>query len=397
MSHPEALVVGAGPAGSLAALVLARAGVRVRLIDRDRFPRHKLCGDTLNPGALSILDSLDAAARGERRALGAAVRSASRSIRGMTVTGPGQSSVTAEYPDGLRGVSIARRDLDLLLLQAAVDAGAAFDDGVIARAPIVDEGRVTGVRVAGRGGDGVLPAAVVIAADGRASRLASAAGLSAFARHPRRWAFGAYFCDVRDVAADLGEMHIRPDLYMGIAPLAGDAVNVCVVRSLSSGQANPNPRQVIADAVAGDSGLRDRFRAARQVSPLVTLGPLAVQARASGMPGLLLAGDAAGFVDPMTGDGLRFALRGGVLAAHAALEELSSGRSASRSLQAARVREFGGKWRINRALRLLSGSPRAVAGAAWLAKRWPAPVQVLIGVAGDVGIARRQFSGPVLP
>ena len=54
----DVLVVGAGPAGSIAALVLARAGVRVRIADRARFPRDKLCGDTLNPGTLSILDRL---------------------------------------------------------------------------------------------------------------------------------------------------------------------------------------------------------------------------------------------------------------------------------------------------------------------------------------------------
>ena len=77
------------------------------------------------------------------------------------------------------------------------------------------------------------------------------------------------------------------------------------------------------------------------------------------MPGLLLAGDAAGFVDPMTGDGLRFALRGGELAAHAALDELASGRPAFARLAALRRREFSTKWRINRALRVMVGSPRA--------------------------------------
>ena len=63
---------------------------------------------------------------------------------------------------------------------------------------------------------------------------------------------------------------------------------------------------------------------------MTVLGPLAVNARAAGCPGLLLAGDAAGFVDPMTGDGLRFALRGGELAAQAALDELASGQPAYR-------------------------------------------------------------------
>ncbi|HEY6214618.1 MAG TPA: FAD-dependent monooxygenase, partial [Vicinamibacterales bacterium] len=58
----DVLVVGAGPAGSMAALVLARAGVRVRIVDRARFPRDKLCGDTVNPGTLARLEALDLAA-----------------------------------------------------------------------------------------------------------------------------------------------------------------------------------------------------------------------------------------------------------------------------------------------------------------------------------------------
>jgi flavin-dependent dehydrogenase len=116
----------------------------------------------------------------------------------------------------------------------------------------------------------------------------------------------------------------------------------------------------------------------------MVLGPLSVDARAAGCPGLLLAGDAAGFVDPMTGDGMRFALRGAVLAAEAAMRELSSGSPAFGDLAAARTRAFAGKWRVNRALRALVGSPRALTLAALVAQRWSAPVEYLIGVAGDV-------------
>jgi flavin-dependent dehydrogenase len=119
------------------------------------------------------------------------------------------------------------------------------------------------------------------------------------------------------------------------------------------------------------------------------LGPLAVNARAAGCPGLLLAGDAAGFVDPMTGDGLRFALRGGELAAHAALEELASGRPAYASLETRRQREFSTKWRFNRALRSMVGSPGAVGLASLVSNWWSGPVEYLIQLAGDVALARR--------
>ena len=79
------------------------------------------------------------------------------------------------------------------------------------------------------------------------------------------------------------------------------------------------------------------------------------------MPGLLLAGDAAGFIDPMTGDGLRFALRGAELAAIETLQALEhGGAEAHIRLLAARRREFAGKWRFNRALRALVGSPRSL-------------------------------------
>jgi flavin-dependent dehydrogenase len=91
----------------------------------------------------------------------------------------------------------------------------------------------------------------------------------------------------------------------------------------------------------------------------------------------------------MTGDGLRFAIRGGQLAAEAALGELDSGLPAFENLGSWRSREFSGKWRINRALRALVGSRRALSCAALATRAWQAPVEHLVGVAGDVGIARR--------
>jgi flavin-dependent dehydrogenase len=414
VTDPDALVVGAGPAGSIAALVLARAGLRVHLVDRARFPRPKLCGDTLNPGSLAILDSLHSGLRApvsggaepgssarrpqtevrspelERGSLANLVRERALPITGMMVTGPNGACVTADYPGALRGAAITRASFDLLLIEAAVEAGVHFDHGLSVRAPIVaaDGTRIEGAHAASPRAGHALRARIVIAADGRASRLASALKLSAFAAKPRRWAFGAYFTDVAGMSAR-GEMHVRPDGYIGMAPLPDRLTNVCVVRELShhDHSAAIDQRRVIADAVRADAILRDRFAQSRQVSDVTVLGPLAVQSSASGCAGLLLAGDAAGFVDPMTGDGLRFALRGGVLAAEAALCELASGAPAFRALHARRVREFSRKWQINRALRALVGSPRGVQMAALIASHWGAPVRYLVGVAGDVALA----------
>src|SRR5204863_399673 len=112
--------------------------------------------------------------------------------------------------------------------------------------------------------------------------------------------------DVEGVSSH-GEMHVRPDGYIGIAPLPGDVVNVCVVRELKNAfrAQRVNADTVVHLAVRGDALLAPRFVRARQVSEVTALGPLAVDCKAVGYPGLLLAGDAAGFIDPMTGDGRR--------------------------------------------------------------------------------------------
>lgn len=381
----DVLIVGAGPSGAVAATVLARAGARVCLVDRARFPRPKLCGDTLNPGALAVL---------RRLGMAAAIDAAALPLDGMRVTGD-DVVVEARYPDGLQGASLPREQMDHALAREAVAAGVEFREGVTARAPVLRDSR-SGRQVAGvtcTSGDGRSDewlAPVTIAADGRRSTLAFALGLARHPRTPRRWAIGTCASGVHGLST-FGEMHIRAGHYIGIAPLPGGLANVCVVRPAAGGDAAlQRPQQVLADALASEPMLRERVADARFLSPPIVLGPLAVDPVGDAVvpEGLLLAGDAAGFIDPMTGDGLRFAVRGGELAALSALRALEHGwTGVHASLDAARRREFQGKWRFNRILRGLVGSTAGVRGATLGGRVAPALVRALIRHASDCHLA----------
>jgi flavin-dependent dehydrogenase len=383
----DVLIVGAGPAGAVAGAILARAGARVCIVDRATFPRDKLCGDTVNPGTLARLRSLDLASGIDERSL---------RVDGMQVTGERGATVEGRYPDGLSGRALTRRDLDWLLLQQAMAAGCQFEASVAVRRAIVDGQRqapvVSGAVVGAGRHESLMRARVTIAADGRHSTIAFGLGLARHPPRPRRWAIGAYFEYFLPGAVGrltLGEMHVRRGHYIGVAPVPGGLTNVCLVKPSFAGDTTlGDPASALTRALAGDALLRDRAAGARLAGAPVVLGPLAVDVRDAAIDGLLLAGDAAGFIDPMTGDGLRFATCGGELAATAALRALARGWSGVHaSLTAERRRAFAAKWRFNRVLRALVASPRALDAAALGARVAPAVLRGVIARAGDCSAA----------
>jgi flavin-dependent dehydrogenase len=294
------------------------------------------------------------------------------------------------YGDGIVGRSILRRDLDAWLLDQAVRAGARVECGLVARRLLTSDMRgesiVRGLVITARGQPDKsyrIPAIMTIAADGSRSALGRAARLTAHPARPRRWAFGVYATGVSDVT-DVGEMHIRSGFYVGIAPISDDLVNICLVTERRTG--GRTPLELIRHALDADPDLRARVRNAQFVTGVKVLGPLAVQARAAGMAGLLLAGDAAGFIDPMTGDGLHLAMGGGVLAAREALRAGETGdvRSAAVRLDEARRREFGAKLRFNLGLRKVVASPMAIEIGRLGAAVAPGLIRRIVRRAGDV-------------
>jgi flavin-dependent dehydrogenase len=379
----DVIVAGGGPAGALAALLLARAGARVRLFDRARFPRPKLCGDTLNPGALAVL---------ARHVALAPLLARSHGIHGMRLSGPDGVTVSGRYPDGIEGRAVTRDVLDAWLLGEAGRAGVQVEDGQAVAGPLVGDARVRGVRVRTAAGHAAHPARLVVAADGRRSPLALALGLLRQPARPRRWAIGAYLEGVTGMDPWLGEMHVRRGHYLGLSPVPGGLTNACLVVSQAGARAaGAAPLDALMAALRADVLLAARMTHARPVSGVAVLGPLAADASTAGAPGMLLAGDAAGFIDPMTGDGLRLALAGAELAADAGRAVLDGRLSPDRAagaLAEARRCAFGGKQRVNRALRALVDWPAALGAAAAGARVVPACFEALVRYAADTAHAR---------
>jgi flavin-dependent dehydrogenase len=374
----DVAIAGAGPAGALAATILARAGLRVRVFDRARFPRHKLCGDTLNPGALAVL---------RRHVDLATLLNEGTPIHGMLLTGPGGVRIRGEYGGGIAGRSVTRKVLDRWLIDRAIEAGAQFDEEVVIRDVAMRDGRVAGLVAGGHSGQALThPARFVIAADGRRSAIAIGRGLSRQPPRPRRWAIGTYFTDVKGTST-VGEMHVRRGHYIGVAPVPGGLTNACVVVPHGQGELPlSQPAAALEKYLRADPELAERFANARPVAPPVMLGPLAVDSTGVGEPGLLLAGDAAGFIDPMTGDGMRFAVVGAELAA-TIVQEVFAGTlpidRAHLALAERRRAVFQAKWRFNRTMRSLVASPASVSVAAVSARMLPSVFERMINYAGD--------------
>jgi flavin-dependent dehydrogenase len=183
--------------------------------------------------------------------------------------------------------------------------------------------------------------------------------------------------------SDVGEMHVRHGHYIGVAPVSDSLANICVVTGPRPD--GPTPAAVVQRAIRSDPALADRFAHAEFVPEVRVLGPLAVDVSAAGVEGLLLAGDAAGFIDPMTGDGLRLAMTGAALAAHEALATLERGDLAGAAARLAQGRReaLSRKLRFNRVLRATVSSPMAMTMAGLSAAVMPSIIHSVVRYAGD--------------
>src|SRR5207247_1026607 len=306
------IVVGAGPGGSATAILLAEHGLTVQLLDRARFPRPKICGEYLSPEAPRVLDRLGVLKT---------VDGLATPLAGMRITAPDGTVVSGAYraigdwrPYREHAMAIGRALLDEALVDRVRALPIDFREQVRVTDVFVERGRAVGVEAVDREGRAArLPATLVIAADGRASVVAQRLGLRR-AHRLKRMALVTYVSDL-DGCRDYGEIFVDPPDYAIINPVAADRANLSIVVPLAHGARWSGRLETFFTArVRQLPHLARRLAGARIVAPVNAMGPLAYEVGVPRVGGVLLVGDAAGFFDPFTGEGIYAALRGAELA-----------------------------------------------------------------------------------
>jgi 2-polyprenyl-6-methoxyphenol hydroxylase-like FAD-dependent oxidoreductase len=386
MRDGRVVVVGGGPAGSVTALELARSGVEVTVVERASFPRRKVCGEYLSPGTLAVLDALG---------VGADVRRLGQPIAGVRLTAGVLDPIDLPFEEP--ALAVARATLDALLLDAARGAGAE-----------VVHARAEDLRFGAGGAEGVvirdhagtrhdLRAAVVVGADGTGSVVARRLGLARRTSGGRRFALGGHYAGF-GVLYGIVEMFADEGGYFAINPLSEDCVNAMVVL----------PERLLAGTRTVDAlvreracelgrGLRSLDRVSR-IGPRAAVGPLAFDVTGSVAHGALLVGDAAGTLDPFTGQGVFLAISGARAAARATLQVLRTPARARQALAAyerAQRRELGARRRLSALVTMLVRNPvlgRRVAARITSTPRAARALVAAVGGSGSVEAALAPWS-----
>ena len=313
MLDTEVLVVGGGPAGTAAAITLARAGRDVVLVDKAAFPRDKCCGDGLTTSALRILEDLGFVP---------GMAPSWFAVDATWVRSPSGREVRFPMPEGAGVFSavVPRYELDAALLELARSAGVKVHDGHAFRG--IDTAADDGGRVVAEvDGVGAVRARHLVAADGMWSPVRKALGLAEDGYLGEWHAFRQYVADVTGPASERQYVWFEEDLLPGYAwsfPLPGNRANVGFgvlrdgerrVQEMKRTWPELLGRPHIAAALGPDARLEARHLA----WPI----PARVDHVTLAHGRVLFVGDAARATDPMTGEGIGQALLTGVLAAQA--------------------------------------------------------------------------------
>lgn len=304
----DVVIIGGGLAGSATALGLAARGLDVALVEKRQFPRDKPCGEGLLPHGVRELSALglgDVVARCE-----------GQPFAGIIYRCDGSEAI-GRFSDGHVGFGMRRLALDAALHEAAIGRPGVHTVYSAARGITIGPRDVTVVTTDGEH----VRARALVGADGTRSFVRRAIGLDTGLPRNGRWALRQHFALAHDVAMPaFVEVSFHPGFELYLTPSARGVVGVAAlcerdtIRRLEGLRADEKMQWLLAHA---PEPVRQRLRAASAASEPLACGPMRAGARAVFRDNVVLVGDAAGYVDAITGEGMSLALRSASLASEA--------------------------------------------------------------------------------
>jgi flavin-dependent dehydrogenase len=336
----DAVVVGGGPAGTSAATILAKHGRSVVLLERERVPRYHI-GESLIPYTWFPLQRLGVLERMDR--LGFSV--VKLSVQFVSIDGkqsvPFYFTRHTDHPCG-RTWQVVRGEFDRMLLENSRDSGAHVRLETTARELIESDGVVRGVRaVHVRDGAIEFRAPITIDASGRDLFAASKHDWRINDPTLKKIAVWTYYRGAkRDPGIDEGATtvaYLPGKGWFWYIPLPDDIVSVGIVAERDYLYRGPrDPEAIFAREVEVQQWIKDHLSTGSKIAPCRVTGDYSYRARHCAKDGLILAGDAFAFLDPVFSSGVFLALLSGVMAGDAAHEAIHAG-----DVSAARFEDYG--------------------------------------------------------
>lgn len=347
--NSKIVIVGAGPAGSSLAIRLANRGFRVTLIERDRFPREKLCGEFISPECFRHFEQL-----GVKHELFAKDGSRITETRFYAATGRSVSVPTSWFGNGDFALSLSRAEMDhALLLRARRSLGVDVLEDTRAIGVELDDGFVRAIIVKdGNGGRTDLQADLFIDATGRSavvSNLVEKQLNNKPMSRPKLVAFKNHFTDAKPDAG-ICEIYFFKGGYGGLSPIEGGRSNLCfIVKSDVAKEFIGKTNKMLELVISGNGRARNTLAEAKETGDwlAVPIAEFGTKARPV-PPNLFAIGDAGAFIDPFTGSGMLMAMESSELFAKLLAEYDSD--------LATLHRDFGQKHEQEFSRRLLSSS-----------------------------------------